>query len=137
MVTKTGKGATGVYDNIINSIINFFINTWKSIGALGLGILNTFPKLGSVVYQLISKIFVDFFSSFYEAKLEEKNKQIRIIICSVIIVFASVIIGGISIFTNYEYFNSKIATKENKIEKEKKITQKIKKLIIKTIIKIN
>ena len=76
MVTKTGKGATGVYDNIINSIINFFINTWKSIGALGLGILNTFPKLGSVVYQLISKIFVDFFSSFYEAKLEEKKIQI-------------------------------------------------------------
>ena len=56
--------ATGVYDNIINSIINFFINTWKSIGALGLGILNTFPKLGSVVYQLISKIFVDFLVVF-------------------------------------------------------------------------
>ena len=128
MVTKTGKGATGVYDNIINSIINFFINTWKSIGALGLGILNTFPKLGSVVYQLISKIFVDFFSSFYEAKLEEKKISKFVSSFAVIIVFASVIIGGISIFTNYEYFNSKIATKENKIEKEKKITQKNKKI---------
>ena len=45
----------------------------ENTGNIGIGILNTFPKVFSTVSGFISNALVDTFSSFYTSKLK-KNK---------------------------------------------------------------
>ena len=112
---KTKKGATGIYDDTTGGVGNFFVRLWRNSGNIGLGILNTFPKVFSTVSGFISNALVDTFSSFYTSKVEEKktNKLIKVF---GIAVFVCAI--GIIFFTvkeNFEFNKSQLV----QIEKEK------------------
>ena len=63
---RTKKGATGLYDDTTGGVGNFFISLWRSSGTLGLGILNTIPKVFNVVSNFVSDSLVNLFSSFFE-----------------------------------------------------------------------
>ena len=76
---KTKRGATGLYDDTTGGVGNFFVSLWRGSGNIGLGILNTIPKVFSTVSGFISNALVDTFSSFYTSKVEETktNKLIK------------------------------------------------------------
>ena len=52
---KTKKGATGLYDDTTGGVGNFFVRLWRNTGNIGIGILNTFPKVFSTVTGFISR----------------------------------------------------------------------------------
>ncbi len=113
---KTKKGASGLYDNTTGGVGNFFVSLWNKTGNVGVGILNTFPKLFSTVFSFVSTIFVDTFSSFYTSKVEvsQANKLVRgfgivVFICAI----------GIIFFTVKEKYIQSDKPKLVKIEKEK------------------
>ena len=70
---KTKKGAFGFYDDTTGGVENFFVGTWRSLGNIGLGILNTFPKLFATVGNFLSTAFVETFSSFYNSTIERSK----------------------------------------------------------------
>ncbi len=129
---RTKRGATGLYDDTTGGVGNFFVRLWKNAGNIGIGILNTIPKVSNTVSNFISNALVDTFSSFYTSEVE-KTKTNKLIKGFGIVVFVSAV--GIVFFTLKENFNennvSKIVQvekdKPKKIEKQKEVKKKIEK----------
>ena len=127
---RTKKGATGLYDDTTGGVGNFFISLWRNTGNLGLGILNTIPKVFQTVSSFISNALVDTFSSFYTSEVE-KTKTNKLIKGFGIVVFLCAV--GIVFFTLKENFNENNITqlvqvekdKPKKIEKQKEVKKKI------------
>ncbi len=113
---KTKRGATGFYDDTTGGVGNFFVNLWRNTGNIGLGILNTFPKLFSTVSNFISSAFVNTFSSFYTSEVE-KTKTNKLVKGFGIVVFVCAI--GVVFFTIKENFNKTDKIQLVKIEKDK------------------
>ena len=113
---KTKREASGLYDDTTGGVGTFFVRLWRNTGNIGIGILNTFPKLFSTIITFISNAFVETFSSFYTSKVEEsktnklvKSFGIAIFICAI----------GIIFFTLKENYNQNDKTNLVQIEKEK------------------
>ena len=129
---KTKKGATGLYDNTTGEVGNFFVRLWRNTGNIGIGILNTFPKLFSTISSFLSNIFVDTFSSFYTSEVE-KTKTNKLVKGFGVVVFVFAI--GIIFFTLKENFDGNKVTqivqiekeKPKKIEKQREETKKVEK----------
>ena len=123
---KTKKEATGLYDDTTGGIGNFFLRLWRNSGNLGIGILNTIPKVFNTVSTFISNALIDTFSSFYTSEVE-KTKTNKLIKGFGIVVFVCAI--GIVFFTLKENFNTNNVTqliqdekdKPKKIEKQKEV----------------
>ena len=126
---KTKRGATGFYDDTTGGVGNFFVRLWRNTGNIGLGILNTFPKVFSTVSGFVSNALVDTFSSFYTSKVEE-TKTNKLVKGFGLVVFIFAI--GIIFFTLKENFDSNNTQlvqaekdKPKKIEKQKEVKKKI------------
>ena len=126
---KTKRGATGFYDDTTGGVGNFFVRLWRNAGNIGLGILNTFPKVFSTVSGFVSTALVDTFSSFYTSKVEE-TKTNKLVKGFGLVVFIFAI--GIIFFTLKENFDSNNTQlvqaekdKPKKIEKQKEVKKKI------------
>ena len=126
---KTKRGATGFYDDTTGGVGNFFVRLWRNTGNIGLGILNTFPKVFSTVSGFVSTALVDTFSSFYTSKVEE-TKTNKLVKGFGLVVFIFAI--GIIFFTLKENFDSNNTQlvqaekdKPKKIEKQKEVKKKI------------
>ena len=126
---KTKRGATGFYDDTTGGVGNFFVRLWRNTGNIGLGILNTFPKVFSTVSGFVSNALVDTFSSFYTSKVEE-TKTNKLVKGFGLVVFIFAI--GIIFFTLKENFDSNNTQlvqaekdKPKKIEKQKEVKKKV------------
>ncbi len=126
---KTKRGATGLYDDTTGGVGNFFVSLWRGSGNIGLGILNTIPKVFSTVSGFISNALVDTFSSFYTSKVEE-TKTNKLIKGFGLVVFILAI--GIIFFTikeNFDQNNTQLVQvekeKPKKIEKQKEEKKKV------------
>ena len=129
---RTKKGATGIYDDTTGGVENFFVKVWKNSGNLGIGILNTIPKVFHTVSSFISNALVNTFSSFYTSEVE-KTKTNKLIKSFGVVVFVCAI--GIILFTFKENFDQNNVVqsvqveknKPQKIEKQKEVKKKIEK----------
>ena len=129
---RTKRGATGLYDDTTGGVGNFFIRLWRNSGSLGLGILNTIPKVFNTVSNFVSESLVNLFSSFYTSEVE-KTKTNKLIKGFGIVVFICAI--GITFFTlkeNYDGNNitesvSVVKDKPKKFEKQKEVKKKTEK----------
>tara|TARA_B100001057_G_scaffold125850_1_gene124663 strand:- start:1058 stop:2584 length:1527 start_codon:yes stop_codon:yes gene_type:complete len=113
---RTKKGASGFYDDTTGGVGNFFVRLWRNSGNIGIGILNTFPKLFSTVSIFISNAFVDTFSSFYTSEVE-KTKTNKLVKGFGVAVFVCAI--GVIFFTLKENFDENNTTKLVQVEKDK------------------
>ena len=129
---RTRRGATGLYDDTTGGVGNFFVRLWRNTGSIGLGILNTIPKVSNTVSSFISNALVDTFSSFYTSEVE-KTKTNKLIKGFGIVVFVCAI--GIIFFTLKETFDENNITqtvqierdKSKKIEEQKKVKKEVEK----------
>ena len=105
----------------------------ENTGNIGIGILNTFPKVFSTVTGFISNALVDTFSSFYTSKVEEKqtNKLVKgfglvVFVCAIGIIF-------FTIKENYNQNNTELVQidkdKSKKIEKKQEKKKEIEKQV--------
>ena len=129
---KTKKEATGLYDDTTGGVGNFFINLWRNSGNLGLGILNTIPKVFNTVSNFVSNALVDLFSSFYTSEVEKTKTNKLIKSFGIVVIICAI---GITFFTLKENYdgNNVIQSvkvekdKPKKVEKQKEVKKKIEK----------
>ena len=116
------------------SITRFFLNFWKSIGQVGIGFLNVFPKLGKTVFKFFGDLFTNIFHGIYEQQIN-KNKASKVIISFFVIVsIITIIATGITTFNELDRFVEKPLIKKEekkseaavKKEQTKKVQPKIK-----------
>ena len=124
----------------IEAVFNFFTNSWKNLGNIGLEFLNIFPKLWATVYDFIGSLLTDLFNGIYNQKINANKANHAIIGFFLIVGVVSIVIGGITTFNNPKKINDKqIVKKEDKINKpniqlkkeKKKVESQIKKLKLK------
>ena len=121
---KTKKEASGLYDDTTGGVGNLFIRLWRNAGNIGIGILNTFPKLFNTVTSFVSSIFVETFSSFYTSKVEV-SKANRLVKGFGIVIFVCAV--GVIFFTLKENYNQKNLNQLVKIDEESKKKTQIQK----------
>ncbi len=104
---------------------------WRNLGNLGIGILNTIPKVFNTVSSFISNALVDTFSSFYTSEVE-KTKTNKLIKGFGVVVFVCAI--GITFYTLKENYEGNNVTQSIPVEKDKlKKIEKQKKEVKKKI----
>ncbi len=127
-MSKAGKKVDHVYNQTTGTVSSGFSNFWKMLGRSGIGVLNTFPKLINTMTSFFSDIFVDFFSSFYDSKIQEKKTNKLINMIGLFIIVSSVGIIGYTIFNKFDGVDT--ITKKLEIEKsEKKVKSENEKLL--------
>ncbi len=115
------------------SFNRLLLNSWRSIGQIGISFLNVLPKLGKTVFDFFGNLLTNLFHGIYEQQIN-KGKAGKVIIGFFIIVgVVTLIATGITTFNELDRFTEKpvIEKKEKKpeplVKKEKKITPQVKK----------
>ena len=128
--SRTGKGVSGIYDDTTGGVGRFFLNFWKKSGEIGLGILNTFPKLITTVVSFIGQIFFNTFHTIYESSLKiQKNKANKLVATfGILVVTGAIGIIGYTVIENFKN-DIKLETKSTSIIKEKNKKLKVEKNI--------
>ena len=104
----------------VNHSIN---NVWKTLGNIGLNLLNIFPKLGSTISKFFGNLFTDVFNSIYNQQIDQKSARNVILGFFVVVGLTSTIIGGYSAYKNYDFSKNKTETLKSDL-KDKKETKK-------------
>ena len=116
-----------------DSIKIFFSQLWETIGKVGIGFLNVFPKLGQTIYDYICELLTDLFNGIYNQKINSSKANKAIVGFFVIVGVVTVVISGVTTFNNPKKINdNKIVKEQEKIDKpEIKIKKEAKKPKIK------
>ena len=95
-------------------------NTWKTIGNIGVNLLNILPKLGKTVGKFFGELFTDVFNSIYNQQIDRKSARNVIISFFIITGVTTAIVFGINNYKNFDFFEKKIEVKnkEQNIKKE-------------------
>jgi len=95
-------------------------NTWKTIGNIGVNLLNILPKLGKTVGKFFGELFTDVFNSIYNQQVDRKSARNVIISFFIITGFTTAFVFGINNYKNFDFFEKKIEVKnkEQNIKKE-------------------
>ena len=115
----------------VNHSIN---NVWKSLGNVGLNLLNIFPKLGSTISKYFGDLLTDVFNSIYNQQIDQKSARNVILGFFVVVGLTSTIIVGFSAYKNYDFSKNKteilksdLKDKKETKKPEPKVKQEIKK----------
>ena len=126
---RVSRKITYFKEDSSRSFYRFIINSWRSVGLLGLGFLNVFPKAGQAIYDFVGKTLTNLFHGIYDQQIN-KNKAGKVVVVFFVIVGAiTIIVSGVTTFNNLDNSNKKqIVKKEEKIKKpEVKIKKEVKK----------
>ena len=133
--TTPGKLLRKAVEDSKKSLLNFLQQTWKTLGNIGLELLNIFPKLGLAVSSFIGNIIINFLNSIYNTKVNEKKTNDIVAAASFIVVIVAVGIVGFTVFDNFK--KEKIVKLEPVENKQIDIKGKKKTEIVKTKDKID
>ncbi len=126
---RVSRKITYFKEDSSRSFYRFIINSWRSVGHVGLGFLNVFPQVGRAIYDFAGKTLTNLFHGIYDQQIN-KNKASKVIVVFFVIVGAiTIIVSGVTTFNNLDNSNKKqIVKKEEKIKKpEVKIKKEVKK----------
>ena len=96
-----------------------FRNLWNTLGKIGLNFLNIIPTIGQTYYKLFANLLTELFSGLYNQPINPKNAKIAIIGFFVIASLTTLLISGITKYTNFEYVE-KVEIEKPKLQKEEK-----------------
>ncbi len=139
-VNKVSRKITYFKEDSSRSVASFFYNLWRSIGNIGLGILNVFPKAGKAIYDFIGNTLTNLFHGIYD---QQSNKsRVGKVVLSFFVIAGSItiIVSGITTFKNLDKTQEKQIVKKEikkpKVEvKKPKVEVKKPKVEVKKEIK--
>mgnify|MGYP007000209941 CR=1 len=66
------------------SFTRFLLNLWRSIGIIGLGFLNVFPKAWAAIYEFVGNALTDLFHGIYDQQIKKgKAGKVIVVFCLV------------------------------------------------------
>ena len=99
---------------------------WNNLGLVGINFLNIIPKLGKVIYEFFSDLFVDVFHGIYNQQIEPKKaKRVMIAIASIAVV-TTITFGGFNYYSNNEITET-FKVQEKKEDKKAELKKESKK----------
>ena len=120
------------------SFSRFLTNLWRSTGSIGLGVLNTFPKVGLTIYDFIGNFLTNLFHGIYDQQINKGKAGKIVIVFFIVVGVITIIASGITTFNNFEKTDKKQITKKveeikkPEVKVEKEVKKEVKKPKIKT-----
>ena len=99
---------------------------WNNLGLVGINFLNIIPKLGKVIYEFFSDLFVDVFHGIYNQQIEPKKAKRVIIAIASIAVVTTITFGGFNYYSNNEITET-FKVQEKKEDKKAELKKESKK----------
>ncbi len=125
-VNKVSRKISYFKEDSSRTVASFFYNSWRSIGNIGLGFLNIFPKLGKNVYHFVGNFLIDLFHGIY-AQQTTKGKVGRVIVAFFVIAgVITIIVSSVATFKNLEKPAEKQIVKQDEKTKVDKLQKKPK-----------
>ena len=112
------------------SFTRFVLNLWRSMGIIGLGFLNVFPKAGAAIYEFVGNALTNLFHGIYDQQIK-KGKAGKVIVVFCLVAGAiTIIVSGVTTFNNLQKSEEQlIVKKEEKIKKPQvKVKKEVKKI---------
>jgi hypothetical protein len=79
-INKTSRKIDYFKEDSKRSISNFFYNSWKLAGNVGLAFLNIFPKVGQTYYKFFTNFFTNLFHGIYNNQISKSKASNAIIV---------------------------------------------------------
>ena len=132
--SKVSRQITYFKEDSSRSFSRFISNLWRSIGNLGVGFLNTFPKAGKTIYHFIGEVLTNVFHGIYDQQIN-KGKAGKVVLAFFLIAGGiTIIVSGVNTFNKFDKSQEKQVVKEEikkpdvKIKKpEVKVKKEVKK----------
>ncbi len=132
---KFSRHVVYLKEDSARAISNFFYNTWRTIGKVGLAALNVLPLIGKTFYDFFGDFLTKIFNTIYEQQINKKKVGQSLVAIFIIVGIFTVIFSGISAFNEHEkqIVKKEIEKTQPKIKKEeKKSNLKVKKEVQKS-----
>ncbi len=113
----------------------FFINSWRSIGSVGLGFLNVLPKAGKAIYAFFGDSLTNLFHGIYDQQINKGKTGKAVIAFFIVAGVITIIVSGITTFNNLDKSQETKIVKEEVKKPKAKIKKEIKKPAPKTKVK--
>ena len=109
------------------TFFRFLLNLWRSIGSVGLGFLNIFPKLGRAIYDFTGDSLTNLFHGIYDQQIN-KGKASKVIVAFFLITGAIIIVvSAVTTFNNIEKSGENQIVKTDVKKPKAQVKKEIKK----------
>ena len=110
--SKVSRQITYFKEDSSRSFSRFISNLWRSIGNLGVGFLNTFPKAGKAIYHFIGEVLTNVFHGIYDQQIN-KGKAGKVVLAFFLIAGGiTIIVSGVNTFYKLDKSQEKQVVKE-------------------------
>ena len=117
-ISKTRVNLKKSFNDFSKNFFNLLSKTWKNVGKVSLGMLNTMPKVINIYKSVLVSIFVPFFSNLYNQKVEVNKVNKIVTFVSVAILIIAVGSTGYTVLKTFDKNNSLNVKKTENIEKK-------------------
>ncbi len=117
-ISKTRVNLKKSFNDFSKNFFNLLSKTWKNVGKVSLGMLNTMPKVINIYKSVLVSIFVPFFSNLYNQKVEANKVNKIVTFVSVAILIIAVGSTGYTVLKTFDKNNSLNVKKTENIEKK-------------------
>ncbi len=125
--SRVSRQITYFKEDSSRSFSRFCINLWRSTGNLGLGILNTFPKAGKLIYHFVGDSLTNVFHSIYDQQIN-KSKAGKVVLAFFLITGGiTILVSGLDTFRTFDKSQEKQIVKKEIKKPEVKVKKEIKK----------
>ncbi len=121
-VAKLSRQVVYLKEDSSRSVSNFFYNLWRTLGNIGIAVLNVFPLIGKTFYKFFGDFLTNTLNAIYEQQINKKKIGQSLVVVFIITGIFTIIFSGISTFNKEETQLEKeaIIKTETKIKKEVK-----------------
>ncbi len=125
--SRVSRQITYLKEDSSRNFSRFWSNLWRSMGNLGLGILNTFPKVGKAIYHFTGDSLTNLFHGIYDQQVN-KNKAGKIVLAFFLIAGGiTILVSGVDTFKKIDKSQEKQIVKKEIKKPEVKVKKEIKK----------
>ena len=125
--SRVSRQITYFKEDSARNFSRFWTNLWRSMGILGLGILNTFPKAGKAIYHFAGDSLTNLFHGIYDQQVN-KSKAGKIVLAFFLIAGGiTILVSGVDTFKKIDKSQEKQIVKKEIKKPEVKAKKEIKK----------
>ena len=128
--SKVSRQITYFKEDSSRNFTRFFSSLWRLTGNVGLGFLNTLPKIGKTIYDFVGGFLTNLLNGIYNQQINKRKTGKVVLVFFGVVGIMAIVVSGITTFIDLDTSQEKqIVKKEKKINKPKlEIKKEVKKL---------
>ncbi len=131
--SKISRQITYFKEDSTRNFTRFFSNLWRATGNVGVGFLDTFPKIGKIIYHFVGDSLTNVFHGIYDQQINKGKAGKIVLVFFLISGGMTILVSGINTFNKLDKSQEKQVVKkeikkpEVKVQPKAKVKKEVKK----------